>query len=289
MKKTIILSVALILVIAVSAVAFMGCQGTTSLTQIFSESNVWNEATFPETFTYSMYKEGQDGSIGTLTMNVVKLDTSKTYYLGKDGVASESDYIYAYTTASANATYMATTTLALTDGSYTQTSIAIFANNFKMLGTYSKVVEGEKVTSYVATNEDNKKYYYRTNADDFSEEYGIKNGKYITAPYFDNTMVYYVARSIPNDSTYSSFSFNIFDHKTNTKEKVSLSNSCDTTYPVTIGDTAFNDCRKITMTTSDTLLGTTNNIECYLTAKHNNCKSVITKIVEGQYSYILNI
>ncbi|MCR4874761.1 MAG: hypothetical protein K5923_03345 [Clostridia bacterium] len=289
MKKTIILSVALVLVIAVSAVTFMGCQGTTSLTQIFSESNVWNEATFPEVFTYSMYKDGQEGSIGTLTMNVVKLDTSKTYYLGKDGIGTESDHVYGYTTASANATYMTTTTLTLLDGTYEQTSIAIFANNFKMLGTYSKVVEGEKVSVYVATNEDNKRYKYKTNADDFNEEYAIKNGKYITSPYFDNTMVYYVARSIPNDSTYSAFTFNIFDHQTNTKEKVTLTNSCDTTYPVVIGETTFNDCRKITMKTSDTLLGTTNYIECYLTAKHNNCKSVITKIVEGSYSYLLNV
>ena len=44
------------------------------------------------------------------------------------------------------------------------------------------------------------------------------------------------------------------------------------------------------MTTSDALLGRTNNISCYVTyddLKINGYNQVILKIVEGQYSYVL--
>ena len=287
MQKIILLAVIVVLVLSISIFSFMGCQGQTSLTQIFSEENIWREAQFPETFTYNMYKGEDTTTIGTLTMEVVKLNTSTTYYMGQDGLSSqEAQHYYAATTASGNATYMATTTLTLNDASYSQKSIAIFANNYKMLMTYSKIVEGEKVSAFVAYNEDGKRYYYRTNAN-WDDEKAIKNGKYVSSPYFDNTMVYYVARSIPNDTTYSTFAFNIFNHETNAKEKVSLYNSCDTSATIIIGENQYS-CRKIGMTTSDVLLGRTNNIACYVTYENiGKSKQVITRITEGDYRYDL--
>ena len=285
MKKLLLLVVIVVIILSVSVFAFMGCQGQTSLTQIFSESNIWTEASFPETFTYSMYKYGEEASMGTLTMKVEKLNASTTYYLGKDGLTDADNQIYSVTTASGNATYMTTTTLEATN--YSQTSIALFANNYKMLATYSKIVDNKVETSFVAHNVDNKRYYYKTNAD-WSKEYAIKNGKYISAPYFDNTMIYYVARSIPNDSSYATFSFNIFDHETNKKEKVTLTHSGDTATTVPVGEEALS-CRTINMTTSDALLGKTNNITCFVTyAPYKGYKQVITKIIEGNYIYVLN-
>lgn len=289
MKKIFLLSIIIVVIVAVSALSFMGCQGQTSLTQIFSESNIWNEATFPEVFTYNMYKADSNEVIGTLTMQVEKLNTKSSYYLSKDGIGSESDYIYSYTTASANATYITTTTLTLLDDSYTSTSIAIFANNFKILGSYNKVVSSSNEKITVSNNVDNKRYYYKTNADNFARENAIKNGKYITSPYFDNSMVYYVARSMPIDSSYTTFSFNIFDLDNNSKEKVTLAQKLETSDVVTIGETSFNT-RKITMTTSDTLLGLTNNIACYInTSKYNNALNSIVAIQEGEYMYKLAI
>ena len=288
MKKIILLAVIVVLIVAISVFSFMGCQGQTSLTQIFSEENIWIESTFPETFTYSMYRGNETTPIGSLTMEVTKLDTSTAYYFGQDGLTTADNALYGITTASGNATYMAKNTLTLADASYSQETIAIFAKNYQMLMTYSKIVDGEKITAYVAYNVDNKRYYYKTNAD-WSDEKAIKNGKYISAPYFDNTMVYYVARSIPNDTTYASFAFNIFNHETNKKEKVALTNSCGTGETIVIGETSYS-CRKITMTTSDALLGTTNNVSCYVTYENiGKSKQVITKIQEGAYSYVLNV
>lgn len=286
MKKIFLLVIAIVLIVSLSVVGLMGCQGSTSLTQIFSEENIWKEASFPETFTYSMYKDGETTSMGTLTMTVVELEPNKTYYLGKTGDVDESEKIYSAKAASVRPTYKATTTLVA--GTYTQTSIAYFTDNFRMLMTYSSVVEDGKETSYIARNEDNKKYYYRTNAN-WNEELSIKNGKYESSPYYDNTMIYYVARTMPNDSTYSSFSFNIFNHDTNKKEAVSLTNPVNSGDTLEIGSATFN-VKKITMTTTDKLLGTTNKLECYINqAKKNKSKNVILQIKEGQYKYVLDI
>ena len=286
MKKIILLVVSIVMIISVSVFAFMGCQGTTSLTEIFSESNIWRNVKIPETFTYSMYKMGQEGSIGTLTMTIDR--PGSTYYLGADGEATAETAIYSYSLSTQKPSYIAKTTLELADQSYKQESIAVFNDNYQLYGSYQKITEGEKVTSFVSENIDNKKYYYKTSADGFSEEYAIKNGKYKSAPYFDNTMIYYVARSMPNDSTYASYSFNIFNHEKNDKEKVYLTNSCDTATSIVINDVAIS-CRTITMSTTDKLLGTTNQIYCYVSyAPINNYYQVITKIVEGEYYYLLN-
>ena len=294
MKKIILLLSVIMLIVSLSVVGFMGCQGKTSLTQIFQEYDIFGEAKFPETFTYDMFEGESTTSIGTLTMTVEKLTTSTTYYLGKDGMSDEANAIYAVTSAPANATYKATTTLALADGSYSQTNIAIFANNYKLLGSYSKTVKGDKTTAYVSYVEDGKKYKFRTNADWDNEE-SIKTGKYASSPYFDNTMVYYVARNMPNMSEYASFSFNIFNHDTVDKESVALTNyvvnDVEDAYLINYkenGETKSTACRKITMKTSDALLGVTNSVECYISCeKIGSSKQVITKIIEGNYNYVL--
>ncbi len=288
MKKIILLVVAIVLIVSISVVGFMGCQGTTALTQIFSEVNIWDGASLPEEYSYSMYEAGNNTSIGILTMKVEQLTTNTTYYMGTTGlVESTEPYLYSFTTPSVNATYKATTTLTLLDGSYTQTSVAIFAKNFKMISTYQRTITTDAEEAYVSYNVDNKKYYYRTN-DNWDNELSIKNGKYQSSPYFDNTMIYYIARTMPNDSTYSTFTFNIFDLDKQSKEKVTMTNPTDTTDTFEVNSVTYST-KKITMSTSDTLLGTTNYVECYTnTQKMNNYKNVIIKIVEGNYSYVIN-
>ena len=289
MKKIILLVVAIVSIIALSLVGFMGCQGSTSLTQIFSEYNIWRSATLPETFTYAMYEGESTESMGTLTMTVERLSKSTSYYLGKTGLVEASDAIYTITTESVNDTYKATTTLTTADSKFTKTTIAIFTKNYQILGTYSYTNDNGTESAFVAHNVDNKRYYYKLSSN-WDEEKAIKNGKYESAPYFDNTMIYFVARSMPEDSTYSAYSFNIFDLDKNSKEKVSLTNNFSEVTPVTInGATDPISSKKVTMTTSDSLLGTTNNISCYVSKeKYAGYSSVITKIVEGKYLYILN-
>ena len=287
MKKIILLVVSIVVILSISVFAFMGCQGTTSLTEIFSEYSVWDNVKMPEEFTYSMYKDGQEGAIGTLTMKVER--ASSNYYLGADGEATAETAIYPYSLSTQKSSYVAKTTLVLNDGSYKQESIALFNDNYQLYGSFQKITQGETVKSFVSTNVDGKRYYYKTNADGFSEEYAIKNGKYKSAPYFDNTMIYYVARSMPNDSTYANFSFNIFNHEKNDKEKVYLVNSCDTKTAIILNNNTY-ECRTVGMRTTDTLLGTTNNIACFVyDSGINGYKQVITKIYEGEYYYLLNV
>ena len=102
MKKIILLAVIVVLIVSVSVFAFMGCQGQVSLTQFFSEENVWREKTTPEIFTYSMYKNGETTSMGTLTMQVDRLERNTTYYMGQDGIATSDNAIYSVTTPTAN-------------------------------------------------------------------------------------------------------------------------------------------------------------------------------------------
>ena len=287
MKKIILLVVSIVVILSISVFAFMGCQGTTSLTEIFSEYSVWDNVKMPEEFTYSMYKDGQEGAIGTLTMKVER--ASSNYYLGADGEATADTAIYPYSLSTQKSSYVAKTTLVLNDGSYKQESIALFNDNYQLYGSFQKITQGESIKSFVSTNVDGKRYYYKTNADGFSEEYAIKNGKYKSAPYFDNTMIYYVARSMPNDSTYANFSFNIFNHEKNDKEKVYLVNSCDTKTAIILNGNTY-ECRTIGMRTTDALLGTTNNIACFVCDSGiNGYKQVITKIYEGEYYYLLNV
>ena len=289
MKKIILLVIAVVVIVALSLVGFMGCQGQTSLTQIFSDYNVWRAASMPETFTYSMFKGEETESMGTLTLKVETLEKNKTYYIGENGLVSEAETLYSFSTESVNDTYLATTTLQTADGSYSKTSFAAFTKSYQLLACYSKTVENDTVYAYAAHNVDNKKYYYRT-SNDWTAEKTIKNGKYQTAPYFDNSMVYFVARSIPEESDYTSFTFNIFDLDKGSKEKVTLSNPYTTVNPVyIIGSESPVNSRAVTMKTSDALIGTTNNVTCFVATKsYNGYKNVITKIIEGNYSYILN-
>lgn len=290
MKKIILLIITVVLIVALSLVGFVGCKSNTSLTQIFSEYNIWRSASLPETFTYSMYKGDSTDSIGTLTMTVEQLSKSTSYYLGKTGLTDEANALYTITTESVNETFKATTTLTVNteDSNFSKTTIAIFTRNYQILGSYSYTNNNGVESSFVSHNVDNKRYYYRLSSD-WDDEKAIKNGKYESAPYFDNTMLYFVARSIPEDSSYASYSFNIFDLDKNTKEKVSLTNNYDTVAPVSINGGDAINCKTITMQTSDTLLGTTNFIVCNVSkAKYNGYSSVITKIVEGNYSYVLN-
>lgn len=275
MKKIILLSVVVVVIIAVSLVGFMGCQGNTSLTQVFSEYNTWNEVTLPETLTYDMYNGSE--KMGTLTTKVETLTKGSTYYLGKTGLVAEANKIFSITTDTVNDTFIATTTLTTNDGSYEKTTFAIFEKNYQLLGSYSSTKKDGNEDIVVAYNVNGKKYHY-VKSSNWDEEKTIKNGKYETSPYFDNTMIYFVARSIPQ-AEYSSLTFNIFDTEKNAKEKVTLT--------IKSGEEGSN-LRIVTMTTSDSLLGTTNNISCYVNNnKRNGYKNVIQKIVEGNYSYIL--
>ena len=290
MKKIILLSVVVVLIVALSLVGFMGCAGNTSLTQIFSEYNIWRSAKLPEVFTYSMYKGTDTTSIGTLTMRVETLSKNATYYLGKTGLVESSEQLYEINTESVNETYMATTTLETLDGTYSKTTIAIFTKSYQILGSYSNLKTLDKEESFVSKNTNGKKYKYRLSSN-WDEEKSIKNGKYETSPYFDNTMIYYVARSMPDDSAFASYTFNIFDLDKNSKEKVSLTNSLDKGTAVNVnGQSDAINSKTITMKTSDSLLGTTNNISCNVAyAKINGYKNVITRIIEGEYYYVLNV
>ena len=288
MKKIILLSIAVVLVISLSLVGFMGCKSNTSLTQIFSEYNIWRSANLPETFTYTMYKTGDTTAMGTLEMTVEGLSKSTTYYLGKTGLTDEANAIYSITTESVNDTFKATTTLKTDDGKYEKTTIALFTKSYQILGSYSYTNNDGAESSFVSYNVNNKRYYYRLSSD-WDDEKAIKNGKYESAPYFDNTMIYYVARSMPEDSAYASYSFNIFDLDKGTKEKVSLVNNYEAVAPISINGGEDVNSKTITMTTSDTLLGTTNNIACSVAKlKYKGYTSVITRIVEGNYYYVLN-
>ena len=290
MKKIILLSVVVVLIVAISLVGFMGCSSNTSLTQIFSEHNIWRLANLPEVLTYSMYKGTDTNSIGTLTMKVETLDKNSTYYLGKTGLVSSSDALYTINTEAVNETYMATTTLETLDGTYSKTTIAIFTKSYQILGSYGYLKNQDTEEVFVSQNTNNKKYKYRLSSN-WDEEKSIKNGKYETSPYFDNTMLYYVARSMPDDSAFASYTFNIFDLDKNSKEKVSLTNSLSTGTAVNVnGQSDAINCKTITMKTSDALLGTTNNISCNVAySKVKGYTNVITRIDEGEYHYVLNV
>ncbi len=290
MKKIILLSVVVVLIVALSLVGFMGCSGSTSLTQIFSEHNIWRLANLPEVFTYTLYKGTDSEALGTLTMKVENLSKDTAYYLGKTGLVSSSEALYTINTEAVNETYMATTTLETVDGTYNKTTIAIFTKSYQILGSYGYTKTQDKEESFVSQNTNGKKYKYRLSSN-WDQEKSIKNGKYEASPYFDNTMIYFVARSMPDDSEFANYTFNIFDLEKNAKEKVTLTNSLKNGTAINVNgqDDAIN-CKTITMKTSDALLGTTNNIACYVSyTKINGYENVITRIVEGEYIYVLNI
>ena len=158
MKKIILLSIAVVLVISLSLVGFVGCKSNTSLTQIFSEYNIWRSANLPETFTYTMYKTGDTTAMGTLEMTVEGLSKSATYYLGKTGLTDEANAIYSITTESVNDTFKATTTLKTDDGKYEKTTIALFTKSYQILGSYSYTNNDGAESSFVSYNVNNKRF-----------------------------------------------------------------------------------------------------------------------------------
>ena len=278
MKKIILLSVVVVLIVALSLVGFMGCAGSTSLTQIFSEHNIWRLANLPEVFTYTLYKGTDSEALGTLTMKVETLSKDTPYYLGKTGLVSSSEALYTINTEAVNETYMATTTLEAENGNYQKTTIAIFTKSYQILGSYGYTKNNDVEESFVAQNTNNKKYKYRLSSY-WNEEKSIKNGKYEASPYFDNTMIYYVARSMPIDSEFASYTFNVFDLEKKSKEKVTMTNSLENGTAINVnGQTDAINSRKITI-----------NLVCYVSLiKVNNYDNVITRIEEGEYYYVLN-
>ncbi len=288
MKKKLLLISILVLVVVISAVTFSACSQKISLTKKMTQINIFNEESskLPETMSYKMFDKNNN-QIGTYTTTVKEFSSFPKTYLGLDGETTEANAVYTLS-ASSNTTvvYSYETNLTLLDGSYAKKTISYFDNSLLTIGSYSKVVENGKTTTVIAKNVNDDRYYFKKYVDGtLSVDESIKNGKYESSPYYDNTMTYMIARNMPKDDSYASFSYSTFDIDTLSKTTVTVTNS-STVNPAT-SELSY-PSREITLSTSDKILGKTNNLKCYISdEKVNGYNGVILKIVEGNYSYVL--
>lgn len=294
MKKKFLLIGITIVLILVSMVSFMGCSGNNIyLTKNFPDTEVYKAAFNnynTETLTYTM-KDSNNNSIGTFTTEASKM--TGTCYLNKDGECEEKDAEYTLSKMGTTC-YVYKTTLTV-NGNVVKKTIAYCKNDLLMIGSYSYTNYDSTETVVISSNKDDSKYNFKkyVNGEKVAEN-SIKNGKYESSAYYDNTMTFLVARNMPNDSNYASFSYNYFNLDNLSKTKVSVINSTDST---NVPDYKEGTCsgRKVTLSTTDSVLGKTNEITVYLSTTEldyvNNSKiqSPILEITEGNYKYILDM
>lgn len=101
----------------------------------------------------------------------------------------------------------------LEDGS-TMTSTVAFKSSFEPVASYKKIfVKGyaknspEKDTNQeISMYYNDQKCYYDTNIDGVKNKGEVKTGKWIKSPFYDNLMIYHIARSSYNKGSYTNLS-----------------------------------------------------------------------------------
>ncbi len=294
MKKKFLLIGITIVLILVSMVSFIGCSGNNIyLTKNFPNTEVYKAAFNQydtETLNYTM-KDTNNNNIGTFTTEASKM--TGTCYLNKDGECEEKDAEYTISKIS-TICYVYKTTLTV-NGTIVKKTISYLKNDLLMIGSYSYTNYDSTETVVISSNTDNNKYYFKkyVNGEKVAEN-SIKNGKYESSAYYDNTMTFLVARNMPNDSDYTSFSYNYFNIDNLSKTKVSVINSLDSVNAPDYKDGTYSG-RKVTLTTTDSVLGKTNEITVYISTtafdytNGGKIENPILEIIEGNYKYVLDI
>lgn len=268
--KKIILGIISVILICVCAFSMLACTSINRVLEVrFGEFNIWAERILPEVLEYDMKKDGE--IVGSYKTVVEQADETITYYATKDGIFEEEQSNPLYTFKVRSASFKATQTLTLNDGSYTMETVAYMTSTYMIEGSYTKIVNNGKEKIVVAKNIDEDRYYYTRfeNGESVSEK--IKLDKYRLEGYYDNTQFYFVLRSIPAE--YAGYAFKLIDTDNKTTQKIQ-----------TTMDTKSQDYDIVTAVTDHKILGTYNKIECHVTRDEYR---IITKIIEGDYTYEL--
>lgn len=269
MKKRILLAISA-LIICVLAVSMIACTSINNVLEVrFASFNVWKERPLPEVCEYNV-KNGSGDIIGSYTMTANNAVTNATYHVTKLGITLEKQEVGdAYTFKAPAKSFVLTQSLVLSDGTYSMETTAYMTASYCLLASYTKIVKDGKEEIVVSKNVDDDKYYYtKYNASGSSSD-KIKLDQYKLEGYYDNTLFYFVLRSIPKE--FAGYKFKLIDTDNNKTYQV-----------ITSMDDSNPDYTIITAKTEHKILGEYNKVECHV-SKVDNKK--ILKIIEGEYTY----
>lgn len=197
MKKKILL---LITVVALLAIVLSGCISKPPHKIL---SDPWLNT---ETITYEVTRtlKGADPIKGICTMTTERLTNNNDKKVGDTTLKNFSG------------TYVSIHTL-LDDGSEMVAQVA-FQSNFEPVASYKKInIKGhagnspdKDISQITSINYRDEKCIYHTNFDGKENSDEIKTGKWIKKPFYDNLMLYHIARSSYLDGKFSSIQTKVF-------------------------------------------------------------------------------
>lgn len=276
------------LLLSVAVFAFAGCGGAAPTQRIIGSSTPWITYTDvnEEISTYTINKVTKEGEtttttqVGEMTYTFRKLDGSSPVKIGGTEHTIVGYYISQLVTGEQN------------DDKEIFTQ-AIVDTNLRTLASYSKTTKtDDSWTAYEVVYDTKNCLVTATNSSSDAVETTVKIGKgYSSEPYYDNAIIYTVARSLPASvSSYAFKSISFEEYKT-IDVTLNRSSNSDVLNDIPLFDkTTIKDVATYKFTVSNAL-GTGAPIVCYVKSVEFDGKPLnngILKIVEGNIEYVLS-
>lgn len=277
-KKTLLLVIA-ILIILVTTVSLGACASAAPFQKIITDSSPWvANQIYTETLVYDV-ENGDEKGTYTTTMNrydgqTIKLKYSDTtienfvgYYFISKLVVNEKTIIETETTTSKS--LITSNAIKITygeDGKYTKES-ATYTEKKYNLTTVEYTADNKEVSNTTAT---------------------YSHKEFAKVAYFDNSIIYYVARFLQNSTT-ASLSAVIPSVKLKDFDTVSFTkNATKTTVSTLINDKAADlECTSMVINTTRNFPGKYDSITCYFVESIDAYNAPIVKFSEGNVTYKL--
>ncbi len=278
MKKFIFVIVTIVIVCILGA-SLAGCNRATPTQKLLSNSRAWTSRVTDETLVYDViYKSNTPDQVkGTMTVNVKSYNGEKVT-IGDWSLDNATGYV-------------ATTDLEMENGDK-KVSSAFFTTTIQVKYAESTQTVDGKTSGYTAEYKDERCYYTTTEGEE--EKSGeLKLGEFYDSPYIDNSILYQVARCIPD--SVSSFTFSVPDVTLGEAQSVTLSITRSETLTIKSADEAGTEyvCYYVSIALNRTFPGSGESLKCaiattpYPSSDDPQVKNMIVQIAEGDALYTL--
>lgn len=286
MKK--VLLIVIVVIISAFGLSFAGCSGAGPTQRLLSDSSPWlSSAPFVETSTYTVTRNNVDKTVADTGSYIVSVEKfiNTNINVGENKLDNFSGYV-------------ATSDLKMNNGD-SEHSVVAFSTTIALDASYTKFSYANGTGKEIIALNSPKKYNYKIvlNGDVVEKESSIKHKKFDAAPYIDKTMLYLVARCIPN--SVASFGFKVLSPDLNKALDVTMKRP--TVLEDIVLDGAPIACKVFSASENITFPGVGTAYKCYVASKRIDGtkmiaddvilttanKSAVMKIVENNVEYVL--
>ncbi|MEG2413555.1 MAG: hypothetical protein RSB61_02775 [Clostridia bacterium] len=264
MKKTLIILI--VVVVALLGVSLSACGGNAPLQSTLQEYTPWVRNVGGALIT--------ETSVFDVTANVGSKQEKGVYTVVVQRYQGTTATVVDKTVENFNG-YSATSRLKMDNGDYQNTDV-LFTTNLQVEYSVFESKTGDNYSKRVS-NYDKKKCLYTLCADEANPQNvtngTIKYSEYKKSPYYDNAMIYLVARCFPTTS--ATYSYQIPNYENDKLNKVVMSAE-SVKQQVDFANGQKTSCRVINIAYNRTFPGAGAPLKCYISEYEMNGENVIT-------------